>query len=363
MFATAEAFQEIVVRLSVLRYVITSNTRRGKYDIATDAEDFFAGFLNRLLGWELVNLNIVEYKNYPAIDLGDKKRRMAIQVTAENGIDKIRTTIDSFFSHNLRGEYDELIILILSRKLQYNSDVELLKRDLNSLRVWDLDDLLANVEYKLRVDDIHDRQHNLIESLEDFTRTQLPSIVRALSFDNLNRNGKKIPHLLWNLEVVIGHPPVSAKRFLDWIGCNVDESLLAVEEITQIYKQLKDRSYIGSRQLLVHVVQYSMTSDEFKWRFPDYAGGYISDQMLIFYPDNVALSMPVPKRTEYWKQVHGLQALGWSYPLVDCTSFLSISMYIRSLDSNFFFLLKQFLQNDIEKVRSVLVDLDFRHLD
>jgi hypothetical protein len=98
MFATAEAFQDIVVRLSVLRYVITSNTRRGKHDIAIDAEDFFAGFCNLLLEWNLVNLNRTEYPNYPAIDLGDQARRIAIQVTAENTVDKIKSTINPFMT-------------------------------------------------------------------------------------------------------------------------------------------------------------------------------------------------------------------------------------------------------------------------
>jgi len=93
MFATAEAFQDIVVRLSVLRYVITSDTKRSKNDTATDAENFCAGLLNLLCGWELVNLNVTEYPNYPAIDLGDKKHMIAIQVTTENKVEKIKDTI------------------------------------------------------------------------------------------------------------------------------------------------------------------------------------------------------------------------------------------------------------------------------
>ncbi|MDY7791691.1 hypothetical protein U0E10_27755 [Burkholderia ubonensis] len=85
--------------------------------------------------------------------------------------------------------------------------------------------------------------------------------------------------------------------------------------------------------------------------------------MLIFYPETVAQSMGFQKRQQYWKQVQGLQFLGWSYPLEDWPNFLSVGLLIRSLDSNFFFLLKQFLKNDIENLRSVLVDLDFQHLD
>lgn len=43
--------------------------------------------------------------------------------------------------------------------------------------------------------------------------------------------------------------------------------------------------------------------------------------------------------------------------------FLAIGLYMGSLDANFFYLLRRFLGNDIDKLRAVLVDLDFRLLD
>ncbi|RJF92222.1 SMEK domain-containing protein [Noviherbaspirillum saxi] len=359
MFATAEAFQDIVVRLSVLRYVVTSNTKRGKHDIATDAEDFFAGFFNRLFPWTLVNLNKTERKNFPAIDLGDTKHRVAIQVTAENSVDKIKATLDVFYDHGLRGSYDRLIILILSRKLQYTTNFEVLKRDLRYLDIWDIDDVLALVETHLIQDELHDRDHNLIEVLEEFTRRELPSIVRTLASDPSG----KYPGLLANLEVVIGHPPTSAHRFLDSLHLSgADERAAGLEAIIQLYVQLKDRSYIGSRMILAHAIQYSIDASEFKWRFSNYHGPYISEDTLIFAPHLVALHMTYQRREQFWKQVDGLQFLGWATQLED-TNFLSICSYSRGLELNLFYYLKKFLGNDIQKLRSVLVDLDFRHLD
>jgi hypothetical protein len=48
-------------------------------------------FFNATFGWDLVNLNI-EKAYFPAVDLGDRKRRLAIQVTNAEGSDKITDT-------------------------------------------------------------------------------------------------------------------------------------------------------------------------------------------------------------------------------------------------------------------------------
>lgn len=359
MFAAAEAFQEIIVRLSVLRYIITANTKRQKTDIATDAEDFFAGFLNRLWNSELVNLNVLEQKNHPAIDLGDRKRRLAIQVTAENTIDKIRDTVESFYENDLRKKYDELIILILSRKLQYSTDIAALGRDLVGFHVWDLDDLLFEVERQSRLDEIYDTNGEVIKKLESFTRRELPAIVRALSLDE----DRKVNSLLRELEVVVGHPPASARAFLEWYGAyDGNEVMAASQEIRQFYAQLKDRSYVGNRQILVHVIQSSQTAEEFRRNVGEHFYDHISEQTLVIYPDLSAINMRPATRRSFWDQLTGLQFLGWAEPMQDAR-YWRISLYMKSLDGNIFYLLKQFLQNDIEKLYSVLVDLDFRHLD
>lgn len=210
MFAAAEAFQEVVVRLSVLRYTVTANTRRGKNDIATDAENFFAGLFNRLYGWKLLNLNVIEGKNFPAIDLGDKTCRAAIQVTAENGFDKVRRTVDTFYDHGLQKEYDRLLILILSRKPDYVIDPAALTRGSLKIEAWDLDDLLVELERQVLLDEVYAQGDSLLRSVEEYTRRELPAVVRALSSDG----GKDERGLMARLELVVGHPPATAQRFL-----------------------------------------------------------------------------------------------------------------------------------------------------
>jgi hypothetical protein len=363
-FATPEAFQEIIVRLSVLRYVITSNTKRGKFDIATDAEDFFAGFINLLLGWNLKNLNITEYANYPAIDLADQDNRISIQVTTQNSLSKIRETIELFHKHKHQQKYDHLIVLILSRKLEHKTEIESLRGDIKKIDIWDIDDLLAIVEYFFYHNDYFHQDGNLYEQLENYTRRQLPSIVRNLSIYE-NTNGNSRHGLLHGLEIVIGHPPKSARRFLDFCfkGYSSEDQAAIFNEVNSLYHRLKDESHIGSRQIVSHAIRYSITGKEFTLRFPNYHGGYLGEQSLIFFPANISQSMPYKSNLKYCEKVAGLRFLGWSEPLDDWPNCLSLKLYLPTYESNLFYLLKLFFQSDVEKLNSVLVDLDFRHLD
>src|SRR5580658_2389401 len=63
-------------------------------------------------GLSLVNLNH-QNLNAAAIDLGDIKNRVAVQVTSERTKAKIQKTLDSFSQHGLAVDYDTLKVLII----------------------------------------------------------------------------------------------------------------------------------------------------------------------------------------------------------------------------------------------------------
>jgi hypothetical protein len=69
-------------------------------------------FLNALLGWELTDLN-QDRANYPAADLGDKSRRIAVQVTNREDAEKIKDTHAKALDpkHTLAREFDTLYVL------------------------------------------------------------------------------------------------------------------------------------------------------------------------------------------------------------------------------------------------------------
>lgn len=63
-------------------------------------------------------------KNFPGIDLGDDKKRIAFQITSTSNITKIKNTLDQFIDKQLFIKYDTLFIFIISKKQDnYNQTV------------------------------------------------------------------------------------------------------------------------------------------------------------------------------------------------------------------------------------------------
>lgn len=90
------------------------------YDINIVAEDFFADLLNLIYGYKLKNVNVLE-KNAPAIDLKDEDNRVSFQVTSDNTSNKIKSTINKFLENKLYKKYDQLYVLILTKKKKYKT--------------------------------------------------------------------------------------------------------------------------------------------------------------------------------------------------------------------------------------------------
>ena len=87
------------------------------YDINKIAEDLICGLMKELCDLpNLKNMNAEKKKNYPGIDLADDTARVAVQVTATSGIEKIKGTLETFISHDFHDKYDRLIVYILGRK-------------------------------------------------------------------------------------------------------------------------------------------------------------------------------------------------------------------------------------------------------
>ena len=87
-----EYLDTIVEGLSQLsRYIDIKNTQE-RYDINHAAETIFAGLINRIYGYNLVNGDASE-ANLPAIDLFDTKNRIAVQVTSDTSLKKIKGSV------------------------------------------------------------------------------------------------------------------------------------------------------------------------------------------------------------------------------------------------------------------------------
>ena len=112
---TSEMFREIIIDLSVLRYVVNSCVKKQRYDINHDCENFFCGLLNILWNKSFINTNCVK-RNSVGIDLADDAAHIAVQVTSNQSSKKIHSTLDKVVDNGLRKKYNEIYMLYIDSK-------------------------------------------------------------------------------------------------------------------------------------------------------------------------------------------------------------------------------------------------------
>lgn len=95
------------------------------YDINIHAENALIPILNVVFDLNLTNANFLAKKNYPAVDLIDDANRIAFQITASPGLEKIKSTLDRFQDNKLHEKYDVLYIYILTEKQSSYSEAAL----------------------------------------------------------------------------------------------------------------------------------------------------------------------------------------------------------------------------------------------
>ncbi|MEQ9238893.1 MAG: SMEK domain-containing protein [Coleofasciculus sp. E2-BRE-01] len=94
-------------------------TAMTRTDINKVAETLLIPLFSEVYGYtDLQNLNDTEGSNYPGIDLGDERARVAFQITSTSNSEKIKKTLRKFVEYKFYEKYDRLIIYILTEKQQ-----------------------------------------------------------------------------------------------------------------------------------------------------------------------------------------------------------------------------------------------------
>ncbi|MCP6718747.1 MAG: SMEK domain-containing protein [Patescibacteria group bacterium] len=186
--------------LSALVVSIKNKNALSLIDGSVLSEDFFKDLLNKVYGYKFINLN-EEKSNYPGIDLGDKRRRMCVQITAENAANKIKDTITTFETQKGYKEYDTLIIFVVGYKKNYRKDFQTKKIhfDKND-NIWDIRTLFKKI-YSLDTLKIAD--------ISNYLDSELQNIITINPIDLSEYDIKFILETLWayinkNLTVIEG---------------------------------------------------------------------------------------------------------------------------------------------------------------
>ncbi len=140
-----EKVTHIADRLNELAAIVKTRSRSGFTDANCILETISARFFNVIFGWELVNLN-AEQHDYPAVDLGDRHNRIAIQVTNEDSSDKINKTAIKANTHKQNSEFDRIIIFFLLPKKPGLSKSFNLLPDCPTIETWDIPDILKQIQ-------------------------------------------------------------------------------------------------------------------------------------------------------------------------------------------------------------------------
>ncbi len=100
-------------------------------DINRVSEDILIQLFSEIFGHsDLKNLNWSEKANYPSIDLGDYKSRIAYQITSTSDSQKLKKTLKKFMEHKLYDKFDRLVFYILTRKKAYRVNFDQITQDL-----------------------------------------------------------------------------------------------------------------------------------------------------------------------------------------------------------------------------------------
>lgn len=143
----------------------------GLFDSNRAAQDFYRGLLSLIFDYknleDLDKLNKIT--NYPAIDLGDVKDKIAFQITSDSSSDKIKKAICAFIKHELYSTYDRLIILIIGTKQSYSTNFNTEDKFTfnKETDVWD-DNYLIKEIHKLSTQRLEKIEQYLQEELEEY---------------------------------------------------------------------------------------------------------------------------------------------------------------------------------------------------
>ena len=121
MLVREDCMEYVISQLSVIKSKVELCSSLNLLNINIHIESFICGLLNLVYSYNLVNLNNAQ-ANYTSIDLGDRAKRIAIQVTSNTKNTKILHTIEGFVAKGYDKDFDRLIVLIIGLKKNYRSN-------------------------------------------------------------------------------------------------------------------------------------------------------------------------------------------------------------------------------------------------
>jgi hypothetical protein len=185
MLKSKKDIDTIFEKVNVLRSLITSKAKQGLVDENKICENFMMNILNIIYDLKLENLN-QESKNFPGLDLGDKNRSIAYQITSTISGKKINETLKICLDKGHYETYKGIHIFILTKKQKSYS----IKTDTSKYfhfsskeNIHDFDDLYSKCLNQLNNDKL--------EKLKEYINKEIPNLYLILKGEEENHDNKK----------------------------------------------------------------------------------------------------------------------------------------------------------------------------
>ncbi|WP_417494475.1 SMEK domain-containing protein [Maricaulis sp.] len=200
---------EIIDDISEIQRDLENRSSLGIYDLNKYIEDFFREFFNKLYGFNLTNLNAIR-SNEPGIDLGDKSKGIAYQITSTKTLQKIKGTLSKITDEQTK-TYSTIYIFIAGKKQNSYSLKE--SDNLKDMVIMDFVNLVALHEYS-RISTSKVRIELEIPTKNGEYATSIKKLFEAIPSPKIG-SGKKISDF-WNKQ---GHgDQITNSEFIDNIA-------------------------------------------------------------------------------------------------------------------------------------------------
>jgi hypothetical protein len=218
---------EIVDELSSVANQIAARSKLGLLDLNVFSENFFRDVFNALYDWKLENLN-QSRSNEPGLDLGDKARRVAIQVTSRADAAKVNGTLKKITATQATA-YDKIFVFVAGQKQgSYTLDAALCKKyTFKEENILDVKDLCRKAM---------DLPIDKLQVLHRLIRMNVVKVLIELELPDPETG--KFPTSGFDKWEVKPEPKVGdAKKFAKWHSDEIDVTLTS-KEIQTVQKDL-----------------------------------------------------------------------------------------------------------------------------
>jgi len=182
--------QRIKVLLSRWIAEIGLDSNLDFYDINKISEGFSAKLLNLVFKLELEDLNKI-HRNYPSIDLGDFKNKIAFQITSRTDFQKFKENIETFVAKNKDGKSfaDDFVkgirFLVLSIKPIQNGKVQL-----NTIYYpFDKDNhIITFLDLYTQIADIYETDKIIFNKIKDLLNSEFKDDTTVMVYNLLDNS-------------------------------------------------------------------------------------------------------------------------------------------------------------------------------